>query len=507
MPSTLAGLLDGSLVIITSLVVLASLAFSQYRSTPPFPVINVRKKDWTLSNGRNRFLTNAADLLLEGQRQTDGPFCIITDRKTMTYLPPHYAEYIKNDRRFSFTEYAHRDMMGYLPGFDAFGSLLKSGILIEIVQKRLSPMIDKMSGILSNTMDEALQSQWSEETEFHEIPLHATVLAMVSRVTGRVFVGAELSNNPDWLRLSVTYTVNAFMASKELGKYSWPVRWIVQWFNVRAQQVRASLKEARQILTPILAQRAQERAANGGKSTTEDAIEWHQQLVGDRKSDGVVVQVGLALSAIHTTGDLLFKTIGQLAHHQEVIPAVRKEIADAISTHGLNKTGVYHMQLLDSIIKETQRLDAVALAIMNRYATEEVELPNGVTIPKGSQTSVITDIMRSEKTYENAKEWDPYRFYNIRRSGQEQKGQLVSATAEHFAFGFGKHACPGRFFAAHELKIMLAHILLKYDFEYIGTDRPKVRVVGTDVLADNSPRMQVRRRHDYVIPRATEETA
>ncbi|KAK8030950.1 ent-kaurene oxidase [Apiospora arundinis] len=31
------------------------------------------------------------------------------------------------------------------------------------------------------------------------------------------------------------------------------------------------------------------------------------------------------------------------------------------------------------------------------------------------------------------------------------------------AFGYGKHACPGRFFAANEIKLILAHILLQYD--------------------------------------------
>lgn len=36
--------------------------------------------------------------------KTDGP----TDRKIITYLPPHYVECIKNDHRFSFTEFAHR---------------------------------------------------------------------------------------------------------------------------------------------------------------------------------------------------------------------------------------------------------------------------------------------------------------------------------------------------------------------------------------------------------------
>ncbi|OJJ81469.1 uncharacterized protein ASPGLDRAFT_38234 [Aspergillus glaucus CBS 516.65] len=127
------------------------------------------------------------------------------------------------------------------------------------------------------------------------------------------------------------------------------------------------MRYAYQVLPPILAGLALDRAANGGKGTSADAIEWYHQLAGKRKYDEVIAQVGLAHAAIHTTEDLPFKTLTQLAEHPEVIPQVQKEIVHAISTY------------------------------------EDAKPPNGATIPKGSQTLVITDIRRSKKTYENSK--------------------------------------------------------------------------------------------------------
>jgi cytochrome P450 len=45
--------------------------------------------------------------------------------------------------------------------------------------------------------------------------------------------------------------------------------------------------------------------------------------------------------------------------------------------------------------------------------------------------------------------------------------------SDHFlAWGHGRHACPGRFFAAHLMKIMLAHVLVNYDITAEGP-RPK----------------------------------
>ena len=41
-------------------------------------------------------------------------------------------------------------------------------------------------------------------------------------------------------------------------------------------------------------------------------------------------------------------------------------------------------------------------------------------------------------------------------------------TSETFlAFGHGRHACPGRFFAVHELKLLMAYIVLNYDVEFL----------------------------------------
>ncbi|KAI0450347.1 cytochrome P450 [Xylaria acuta] len=503
MASNISSQFVASLLIALALAAISSFIIAQFQSPLKFPVVNARRGEWTWRNARKRFRTNAAELLREGQKLTDGPFHIITDSRVMTYLPPHYADYIKNDTRFSFTEFAHRDMMGYLPGFEPFGSLLKSGIAIDAVQKKISPNMEKLTAPISNTMTEAVLKNWGEDSEFHEIELQHTVLFMVAQVTARLFVGPELSNNPDWLRLSVTYTVDTFIASKELGRYSWPIRWIAQWFNVRAGRVRASMMEAFQILGPIIAKRARDETMDNEKSGLPDAIYWYRQVAKGREYDEVIAQVGLALAAIHTSGDLLFKTLLRLAGHPLLMTELRREVTQAISTHGLNKTSVYNMQLLDSVIKESQRLDAVAPAIMNRYVKEDATLPNGIMIPKGSLTTVITDIMQSEKTYENAKKWDPYRFYNLRRNGGEQKGQLVSATAEHLAFGFGKHACPGRFLAAHEIKIMLAHIVLKYDIEFKkGVKRGDA---GTNVPAGNTPVIQVRRRKEGIdIPKMPE---
>lgn len=44
--------------------------------------------------------------------------------------------------------------------------------------------------------------------------------------------------------------------------------------------------------------------------------------------------------------------------------------------------------------------------------------------------------------------------------------QFVTTNAWNLSWAYGKHACSGRFFAAHELKIIIAYFLLTFDFRF-----------------------------------------
>jgi cytochrome P450 len=60
--------------------------------------------------------------------------------------------------------------------------------------------------------------------------------------------------------------------------------------------------------------------------------------------------------AIHTAKDLLQVTMFNIARHPEVFKAPRKEIVDVLQKNGLTKTALSGLKLMDSVIKESQRL-------------------------------------------------------------------------------------------------------------------------------------------------------
>lgn len=137
---------------------------------------------------------------------------------------------------------------------------------------------------------------------------------------------------------------------------------------------------------------------------------------------------------------------------------------------------------------------------MGRIAQRDMHLSDGLRIPRGTTLMVSAHAMWEPEIYPDPRRYDGYRFYKLRQvPGQEGQHQLVSATEKHMGFGYGKHACPGRFFAAAEIKVALCHILLKYDLEHRGGGPPpRVWSQGIHLFPDPTARIRVRRRKEEI---------
>lgn len=57
---------------------------------------------------------------------------------------------------------------------------------------------------------------------------------------------------------------------------------------------------------------------------------------------------------------------------------------------------------------------------------------------------------------------------------RQLRPSFVTTNAANLAWGYGKHACSGRFFASYEIKMIMAYLLLHFDFKFEGgrTERP-----------------------------------
>lgn len=82
-----------------------------------------------------------------------------------------------------------------------------------------------------------------------------------------------------------------------------------------------------------------------------------------------------------------------------------------------------------------------------------------------------------------------------------QEGSVSDPSSSHdykfIPFGFGRHACPGRFFALHQAKLLLAYVLMNYEVEHLVKRPEQLRFLWVQTPLDSTT-IRVRKRADAI---------
>jgi cytochrome P450 len=164
---------------------------------------------------------------------------------------------------------------------------------------------------------------------------------------------------------------------------------------------------------------------------------------------------------------------------------LREEVEEVVKSEGWTKTGLDQMHKIDSFIKESQRLTPLSNLAMLRVVMKDFTFSDGTAIPRGTLVSVPAhNVQLNDKVYEDPLRFDGFRFFKMRElEGSGTKVGLISSSPDHLSFGLGRHICPGRHFAACELKLMFAHIVTTYDvkLEIEGVRPPDMWITNSCV--------------------------
>ncbi|CAI0641344.1 unnamed protein product [Colletotrichum noveboracense] len=474
------------------LYLLLQFIFREDGPYPDFPLIGKAPKDWFYTKTRKRWDNEALDILKEGTAKLNGRhFQVLSNFGPSIVLAKEFANEIRSDPRLSFRGFIERQGMVQYQGLDFLHTGLEGDIIQDTVRKNLTQALGGMTESLSRECASVVQESLpAAKGPFYapKLPRHTKRLTqdqkwkhtkfimgatnIAARLSALVFLGERLCHSQEWIDVSIRFTIVMMRAQERLR--TWPVftRHVVHWFLPEMIYMRKLVRDSKKIIEPELASR---RAALGDVKKPQDSLSWLDDVRGDQSFDVVCGQLFLTVAAIHTTSSVITATMYDLISNAEYIPLLREEIIRVYNEDGgWEKTSLFKLKLMDSCMKESQRLNILGPNMMNRYAEDDVTLSDGTLIHKGCHITIPTLHMRDKEIYgSNADDFDGYRFLRMRElPGQENKWQFVSTSPEFLSFGHGKHACPGRFFASDEIKIALIHLLMNYDWDIVG-EKPK----------------------------------
>ncbi|GME64545.1 Cytochrome P450 [Neofusicoccum parvum] len=303
-----------------------------------------------------------------------------------------------------------------------------------------------------------LKMTFGDSPDWKEVVFVPTILMVVSRLISLVFLGEQFMENKEWQRISMMYTVDSFVAAMKLNSFPTLLRPIVHWFLPECRKIREEIKLCRSLITPEVERRLDERR-NAKQAETIDG----------QPFDYPLAELSMAIAATHTTDSAFGFAFFDLVENPQYIQPLRDEVIEVFKEEvKWSKSTIAKLRFMDSFIKESMRYHPHSAFLVHfpRMAKKTITLSDGTVIPKNAYMSVGPTPMGDPSVWPNPDTFDPYRFLKLRNlPGNENRYQAVTTSCDITVFGHGAHSCPGRFFAMNEMKLLLAHLVIEYDWK------------------------------------------
>ncbi|RDA83995.1 hypothetical protein CP532_6962 [Ophiocordyceps camponoti-leonardi (nom. inval.)] len=355
-------------------------------------------------------------------------------------------------------------------------------------------------------------------TEWVEVKLWDLWLAIVPPVTNRILVGPGICRDQSYLEAVVAFTHavlrNCILLRFFPAVFHPVVGKLLAWPNWQ------HWRQAHQRLLPLIEARLEgiQGKARGDDrfrdwQPPEDLVTWLIRLALEegrsKELHPVVISkrlLPLEFASIDTTvltGQLWMLDL--LSSPPDVVDAITDELRAHQPKNGSHwsKEALLSLIRLDSSVRESQRLSNFHTTLIERVVVSPagLQIPGSNWIlPKGVHLTVnLHGSQHDPEIYDDADAYDALRFARIRQCRKEGVRDdklplgMVSMNDHYFPFGHGRFICPGRFFVAHELRLIAYYLLLNYEFETVG-ERPRKRWIGSGMVPHFGLKVRLRRR-------------
>ncbi|KAI0731494.1 cytochrome P450 [Fomitopsis betulina] len=497
-PSVVASVLAG----LAALYVLTSYLWLSKRSLAHIPTVGGSSMPILSYIGAVRYLFHAPDILEEGYaKHRDGFFkhasgtdkdwsVVVCSMEGIDELRKAPDEYL------SFAEATSDSLqVNYTLG----PAVMTNPYHIAIVRSNLTRALGSLFPVLREEIVHSFRTVIPETDDWCNIKVYESGMDIVCRTSNRLFSGLPLCRDEDYLALNKQFTIDVFTGAQIINLFPSFLKPVA---GRLLTNVPKSIERGEKHLGPIIEERLQHEPGEDWEGKPNDMLQWLIDAAeGEERTVRSLVlrMLTVNIAAIHTSSISFTQAILLLAAHPQYVEPLREEVEAVVREEGWTKAAINKMRRTDSFLKETARLLGLGAKSMTRKALQDYTFADGTFIPAGTTISAPSHSVHHDgQFYDNPRQFDPFRFSRMRDDdGEGTRHQMVSTSTDYIPFGHGRHACPGRFFAANELKAMLAHVVVTYDIKSENPGRmPKERWFGTMLVPDSSAEVLFRRRRD-----------
>ncbi|KAL8737236.1 MAG: hypothetical protein Q9181_001890 [Wetmoreana brouardii] len=400
---------------------------------------------------------------------------------------------------------------------------------VFFLERFINETLTKKLGMLQRPM---VQEIWQstdkifgvDETAWRTLKVYDSLQEIILPAMSRIFFGLPLGRDPKYLTAFRRYVLAMGIGTLVIGQLPRYFKGLlVPLFNVPLWYYREKSMKA---LVPMV-----ERQLIESRDAKANAVEEKYDLisqsgrvsaklgsirnVADSKmlAEWILLLGFAALSSTIIQASNILLDIVSCTKETQAYGILREEAAASLKTdEDWNNPAVFRRFILsDSAIRESLRYHPILIKGLTKEVirSEGLSLPDGTHIPQGGWLGIpVLGLHMDDRFYPNPGKYDPFRWAKLKmereaaQNKEDSEGERNRASIKDYAgqptstyvgFGYGRHACPGRWFAVQLLKILLAYLTLNYDIEPTGP-MPKTTVIGDAALPPISASVRIRRR-------------
>ncbi|KAI0975020.1 cytochrome P450 [Xylaria arbuscula] len=514
---SIVGVLRGNPTSALSAALIIGAIFLLLLLTPDQPTIPgapVHGRRWSWEPTfwlQSRFTFGASEIIRSGYaKYKDRPFVVKRFDASFNVLPMRHLDEL---RLVPETKLTQAQVLNIGHKWTDVTVVNESRLHIRTVQGTFIADLPKYLDLAKGELDYAWGLHMPNTRVWGEICITEAIQMLVARMSGKVLVGHPACRDEQWLKLSVNYTMDIFKTALTVRLFPAWTHPIVAQFIPARYRITQHLKTARHVLEPLIdkyADATRRRKVGDNVDEEETLLTWmldHGTEEENRIDKLVKREAILTLASTHTTTLALVCPIIDLCTHPEWIPILREEVEEVTRELGpigsnpdINlKQWLQRLEKMDSLFIESHRLNPTILLVPQRVALEPLTLKDGTHIPKGSIICWAgADHMNDPSIMPNPEVFDPLRSYNKRHSSPDQmkKHMAGQPSPDSLLFGYGRLACPGRHYGVNVVKMILARLIIEYDFKFPDgiTSSPKKLFADEILFADPNMKISIRLR-------------